>query len=262
MSTTTNVTPLKLNYMPPRVFDNTSIENENEVYLPSGGGISSVYETGTSSFWTYRKWSNGWAECWGKITVTLSHYTTWGSGYAYHTVQSFPAGLFSGPPTITYSANIGSSFAHTGLSLNLSATQANYYAFSSASGSQSVTFYIIAAGPGWEEKTMSIYIATADHYTENNIDGYIRTWGNDNYTDTFKTINNNSSKTISFTTTDDAKKIISIYYDKYPDITWSISADGKSATASLPGSNYDLDNSHFVYTYAIPCDLWYVPTTW
>ena len=51
-----------------------------------------VVETGTSGIWTYRKWSDGTAECWGKtsaasIPSTDSEWTTW-SGIRWNTAAA------------------------------------------------------------------------------------------------------------------------------------------------------------------------------
>ena len=40
-----------------------------------------ITEEGTSGFWTYRKWSSGMAECWGKRTVDVNITTAWGTLY-------------------------------------------------------------------------------------------------------------------------------------------------------------------------------------
>lgn len=41
-----------------------------------------IIETGSSGKWTYRKWSDGWLECWGTFgTDRLSCSTNWGSVY-------------------------------------------------------------------------------------------------------------------------------------------------------------------------------------
>lgn len=42
-----------------------------------------VVEEGTSGIWTYRKWSNGTAECWGTYTYTSSASYVWVSPLYY-----------------------------------------------------------------------------------------------------------------------------------------------------------------------------------
>ena len=58
-----------------------------------------IVEEGTSGIWTYRKWSDGVAECWGSYTATISHNGTVFGGYAYYVVVNFPSGLFSALPS-------------------------------------------------------------------------------------------------------------------------------------------------------------------
>lgn len=48
--------------------------------------VSHVVESGTSGIWTYRKWDNGIAECWGCITFSSGSIKTW--GYDYYTENS------------------------------------------------------------------------------------------------------------------------------------------------------------------------------
>lgn len=61
--------------------------------------LPSIVEQGTSGIWTYRKWSDGTAECWGRHTETGSFDVTWGSLYV-HRVESknYPSGLFIETP--------------------------------------------------------------------------------------------------------------------------------------------------------------------
>lgn len=60
-----------------------------------------VTETGTSSGWTYRKWSDKTYECWKSITYSsISVSGTWGSGYYVEVAaQGLPSG-FSAAPTV------------------------------------------------------------------------------------------------------------------------------------------------------------------
>ena len=43
--------------------------------------IVSIVESGTSGIWTYRKWSDGTAECWGTSTASTGSY--YGSSAVY-----------------------------------------------------------------------------------------------------------------------------------------------------------------------------------
>ena len=62
----------------------------------------SVIESGTDGVWTYRKWSDGTAECWGQVTKSGT-WRAWGSSTLYELTQTtythdYPSGLFSETP--------------------------------------------------------------------------------------------------------------------------------------------------------------------
>lgn len=63
-------------------------------------GVDYVVETGTSGIWTYRKWKSGIAECWGKISVSITSWSAWGAVYEGNpsTYGTYPSGLFIDPP--------------------------------------------------------------------------------------------------------------------------------------------------------------------
>lgn len=64
-----------------------------------------IVEQGISGIWTYKKWSDGTAECWGIYQGTVSSWATWGSLYygepytAFYT--NYPTGLFISAPVVT-----------------------------------------------------------------------------------------------------------------------------------------------------------------
>ena len=62
-----------------------------------------VVEEGTDGIWTYRKWSDGIAECWGIHSVSSSAWTAWGNGYYTSTYSqpTFPTGLFLEAPVVS-----------------------------------------------------------------------------------------------------------------------------------------------------------------
>ena len=107
-----------------------------------------IVEEATSGIWTYRKWNNGVAECWGRYSATLTSYTTAGSFSGYYSTVSFPSGLFvSGSiPTHTYTATVGNGFSMPASGMNASSTGMNVYALATATGSQSCVFDIMAKG--------------------------------------------------------------------------------------------------------------------
>lgn len=71
----------------------------------SGAGVTTTANNNIS--WKYRKWGNGFVECWGTFTYTnIAVTTAWGSIYESDGQKvSFPGGLFKKAPTfcsITY----------------------------------------------------------------------------------------------------------------------------------------------------------------
>lgn len=71
--------------------------------------VAFVTEHGTSGIWTYRKWSNGIAECWGtSATVTMDSWKEWGGMYTAANVipaYNYPFQFESAPMLqITYRA--------------------------------------------------------------------------------------------------------------------------------------------------------------
>ena len=67
-------------------------------YLPK------VVESGTSGMWTYRKWSDGTAECWGIVSKT-TNFAVWAAPIYYGTTytgnQAYPTNLFISEPVVT-----------------------------------------------------------------------------------------------------------------------------------------------------------------
>lgn len=83
--------------------------------LPSGSIQSAVsdfvIEQGTRWEWTVRRWNSGIAECWRKISGTITKYTDWNGMYGYVGTAEFPPGLFVDIPNVQYQPYIGSGFA-------------------------------------------------------------------------------------------------------------------------------------------------------
>lgn len=123
-------------------------ENKCLLKLLNATNQSRIIDSGTDGIWTYRKWSDGTAECWGVYTNTVSHYATAFGGYGYSSgTVSFPQNLFQSAPVPTFSARIGDGFAVTGTQTNsLTNTSSIFYAVSSVSGSQTCYWYIYLVG--------------------------------------------------------------------------------------------------------------------
>lgn len=105
-----------------------------------------VVESGTSGIWTYRKWSNGIAECWGVWDGTLSHYVTFAGWYGYSKAIGLPTSLFISTPICTYSAYVGNSFGLTGTVTTNTTSNISCFAVANCSGSQTVRFYMRVIG--------------------------------------------------------------------------------------------------------------------
>lgn len=106
---------------------------------------SHVVEQGTSSNWTYRKWSDGTAECWGLAVSGSAAFASVGNVF-YRTIDNLalPSGLFINTPRIVLSiemANLG------GSSLTASsATSFSVGVISATSAARSITLYAHAIG--------------------------------------------------------------------------------------------------------------------
>jgi hypothetical protein len=108
-----------------------------------------IIQQGVSGIWTYRKWNNGVAECWGRYSTTLTKYTTVGSFAGYTSSVAFPSGLFVSDsiPTHTYTATVGTGFAMAASGMGTSNTTMTVYALGTASANnQSCVFDIMAKG--------------------------------------------------------------------------------------------------------------------
>ena len=66
--------------------------------------VPMVVEQGTSGIWTYRKWSDGTAECWAHwVTGAFAGTLVNGWYCRVHGPIAFPAGLFKATPYVNFS---------------------------------------------------------------------------------------------------------------------------------------------------------------
>lgn len=111
-----------------------------------------VIESGTDGIWTYRKWSDGTAECWGKYTATGTINNTWGSCFTgLATTLTYPQDLFKAAPLVQITSEGDSGYATWTYSQTKgSATQTPQFTFIRATtggtGNITVTANIYAAG--------------------------------------------------------------------------------------------------------------------
>lgn len=74
-----------------------------------GNTVPTIVAQGTAGIWTYRTWSDGTAECWGKkdVSVTFPSSANWGGLYTTGAISasnvSFPFGLFAETPVVNAS---------------------------------------------------------------------------------------------------------------------------------------------------------------
>ena len=81
--------------------------NFNVPVTIQGGSVPTIMSQGKTGIWTYRTWSDGTAECWGKKDFTVNVTSQWGSMYTSGAISgsniSFPSGLFVETPVVNAS---------------------------------------------------------------------------------------------------------------------------------------------------------------
>lgn len=118
----------------------------------------SEYEVSGNNDWTWIKYINGFAECWGnKIQSTLTNYTQVGTFYGYMQTFNWPFTWYEIPQFI-YSMQVGRGFAMPGAAvMGVTVTQGSAYCLATASGSQAVTSNVYAWGK-WKKIDETAYI--------------------------------------------------------------------------------------------------------
>lgn len=113
-----------------------------------------VVEQGTAGIWTYRKWSNGTAECWGqqtthpKLTVAYSALYIAASGPVAWT---FPSGLFVSPPVVNSSIDLkGGVGGTTESNITASSVQTYMYNATAYDASSRDTIVSLSAKGKWK----------------------------------------------------------------------------------------------------------------
>lgn len=106
-----------------------------------------VVEQGTSGIWTYRKWSDGIAECWGLqafSNLAMTAQETYGY-YAPLQTISFPNGLFISTPVVTLGVHEGGALGNFTIG-SLTTTQVSGYFWATRSVTKGVTLFIRVEG--------------------------------------------------------------------------------------------------------------------
>lgn len=108
--------------------------------------------TGRPFTWTYRKWSDGTAECWG-YSSPANYALTAASGYGYYLTENayFPANLFTSVDVAVCNRKqgSGSSPSNTLVTItanNISPTHIGYYVISTLSNTQSLSVVMYVKG--------------------------------------------------------------------------------------------------------------------
>lgn len=148
-----------------------------------------VIDSGISGIWTYRKWSDGTAECWARTAVTTYTHTTT-SGYGYYTSANFalPDGLFQ---TVTAgfsnrAQGSGSTPSNTLITVNgreLTTSNFGVWIQSASSGSQSISIslYVIGTWATFDQtyQTLDITGFSQEQMTKHEIQALIEASGNE-----------------------------------------------------------------------------------
>ena len=120
----------------------------NQIYV-GGNPVSVIEEEGTSGSWYYRKWSSGIAECWAKITQTVTPGDAWAGtlNLAPYVITVTTPIKFTGIDCVNASAYVGS--GHT-ITSYLTVTNPNKISISALSvyltGQQECRAYVHVVG--------------------------------------------------------------------------------------------------------------------
>lgn len=109
-----------------------------------------VIEQGASGVWTYRKWNNGTAECWGTLNGTLAPYTTINGFAAYEGGVNFPANLFVAVPNVQFQPYIGNGFAIPARGVISTAAQCKWVALSNVNAANTTVKIDVFAIGKWK----------------------------------------------------------------------------------------------------------------
>ena len=77
----------------------------------AGTAADFVVQQGPSGSWIIRKWDSGIAECWRKISGTITNSGTWNNFKIFSGSADFPSNFFISSPNVQYCCYIGSGYA-------------------------------------------------------------------------------------------------------------------------------------------------------
>ena len=90
---------------------NSTALTTNSLKIGSNNVADFVIQQGASGAWTIRKWNSGIAECWRKITGTVTNSGTWNNFRIFSGGADFPSGFFIANPNVQYCCYIGTGYA-------------------------------------------------------------------------------------------------------------------------------------------------------
>ena len=130
-----------------------AVRNSNFLYTDNAFKTTPhIIESGKVDFWSYRKWSNGVAECWGEFNLEVTNNGEYFGGNIYSTDLYLPDGLFIEPPMYTYAMRVGRANTIQSIYQSASTEVVICSALSTATGEQSCRISITCKGR-WTEET-------------------------------------------------------------------------------------------------------------
>lgn len=111
--------------------------------------LPSIVEQGTSGNWTYRKWSDGTAECWIRDAVNEVNFSTkYGNGYyASQLTYAFPTNIFVSVPMVQVSMQDGGGYGSWFSLAGVTNTSLHGYPYATTQASNiNCAIYIYAIG--------------------------------------------------------------------------------------------------------------------
>lgn len=87
-----------------------NIMSPNGLLINGASLADFVVQQGPSGAWMIRKWNSGIAECWRKISGTITNSGTWNNFRIFSGSADFPSNFFISNPNVQYCCYIGSGY--------------------------------------------------------------------------------------------------------------------------------------------------------
>lgn len=88
-----------------------NIMSPNGLLINGASLADFVVQQGPNGGWMIRKWNSGIAECWRKISGTITNSGTWNNFRIFSGSADFPSNFFISNPNVQYCCYIGSGYA-------------------------------------------------------------------------------------------------------------------------------------------------------